>query len=56
MIDRLWRLEQNLRYLLHLYREGQRSFARKATAAERKTRKRAGLPLEDTRKILRIRA
>ena len=32
VIDRLWRLEQNLRYLLHLHCEGQRAFARKAEA------------------------
>src|SRR5882724_4578946 len=29
-IDALWNLSQNLRYLLHLHREGQRSFAKKA--------------------------
>src|ERR1700730_734008 len=40
-IDRIWRLEQDLRYFLHLHREGQRSFARRADAQERKTRKKA---------------
>jgi hypothetical protein len=29
-IDRLWNLEKNLRYLLHLHREGQRAFARRS--------------------------
>lgn len=29
-VDRIWRLEQDLRSLLHLHREGQRSFATKA--------------------------
>jgi len=29
-IDRIWNLEQTLRYLLRLHREGQWSFARKA--------------------------
>jgi len=32
VIDRLWRLEQTLRYLLHLHRDGQRSWHRKAAA------------------------
>jgi hypothetical protein len=27
-VDRLWSLEQTLRYLLHLHREGQRQFAK----------------------------
>ena len=43
VIDRCWRLEQNLRYLLHLHRAGQRAFLRKANAAEKKLRKKAGL-------------
>src|SRR4051812_30895643 len=34
VIDALWRLEQQLRYLLHLHREGQRQFARKAEEFE----------------------
>jgi hypothetical protein len=46
VIDRCWRLEKNLRYLLHLHRDGQRAFARKAAAQERRTRKRARLPAE----------
>lgn len=33
-IDSVWRLEQQLRYLLHLHKEGQRSFARKADRAK----------------------
>ena len=33
VVDRLWRLEQLLRYLLHLHREGQRSFAKQAQEA-----------------------
>ncbi len=53
VIDRLWRLEQNLRYLLHLHCEGQRAFARKAEAQERKTRKAAKIAGE---KVIRIRA
>jgi len=40
VIDRCWRLEQNLRYLLALHRDGQRAFARKAAKAEKKARKR----------------
>ena len=42
-IDRIWRLEQDLRFFLHLHREGQNAFARKAQTQERKTRKKAGL-------------
>ena len=38
VIDRCWRLEQDLRYLLGLHREGQRAFARKAANAEKKAR------------------
>ena len=53
VIDRLWRLEQNLRYLLHLHCEGQRAFARNAEAQERKTRKAAKIAGE---KVIRIRA
>jgi hypothetical protein len=30
VVDALWRLEQQLRYLLHLHRDGQRAFAAKA--------------------------
>ena len=39
VIDRCWHLEENLRYLLHLRREGQRAFAKKAAKAEKKARK-----------------
>ncbi len=42
-VDRIWRLEQDLRFFLALHREGQRSFARhtevqKAKATKRKER------------------
>lgn len=30
VVDAAWRLEQQLRFLLHLHREGQRSFAKKS--------------------------
>jgi hypothetical protein len=40
-IDRLWYLERTLRDLLHLHRDGQRSFARKANAAEKRSAKEA---------------
>jgi hypothetical protein len=30
VVDAIWRLEQQLRYLLHLHRQGQRAFAEKA--------------------------
>lgn len=32
-IDRSWRLEEDLRFLLHLHRDGQRDFAKKAHSA-----------------------
>jgi hypothetical protein len=41
VIDRLSRLEQTLRYLLHLHRDGQRSWHRKAAAQEEKAQKAA---------------
>lgn len=52
-IDRIWSLEENLRFLLHLHRDGQRSFVRQAQAAEKKLRKRAGLA---DPKIVRMKA
>lgn len=33
--DAIWRLEQQLRYLLNLHRDGQRSFAKRAAAASK---------------------
>ena len=33
VIDAVWRLEEQLRYLLHLHREGQRSFAQRHVSA-----------------------
>jgi hypothetical protein len=41
VIDRLWRLENNLRYLLHLHRDGQRAFGKRAAAAQKRASKRA---------------
>jgi hypothetical protein len=46
-VDRIWRLEQDLRFFFALHREGQRSFARqaevqKARAHKRKERNAAG--------------
>jgi len=32
-IDAIWNLSENLRYILHLHREGQRQFAKKAHSA-----------------------
>jgi hypothetical protein len=39
VLDRCWHLEGNLRFLLFLYRDGQRAFAKKVAAAEEKARK-----------------
>jgi hypothetical protein len=33
-VDRIYRLEDDLRFMLHLHREGQRSFAKKARPAK----------------------
>src|SRR3954468_1014135 len=33
-VDRIWALEQQLRFLLHLHKEGQRQFVKRATAQE----------------------
>ena len=40
VVARLWNLEQTLRYLLHLHRDGQRAFAKQAAKANQKTAKR----------------
>jgi hypothetical protein len=37
VVDAIWRLEQQLRYLLHLHREGQRAFAKKSKSVPPKT-------------------
>ncbi len=51
VIDRIWSLEETLRYLLRLHREGQRSFARKAAkSAASKDRK------AKTIKVIQLRA
>jgi hypothetical protein len=52
-IDRIWRVEQDTRFLLSLQRDGQRDFARRAEPQERKTRKKAELP---NQKIVGLRA
>lgn len=36
VIDAIWRLEKQLRFLLHLHKEGQRSFAKKAQTPTKK--------------------
>jgi len=38
-IDALWNLREHLRYLLHMHREGQRSFARQQAVQEPPARK-----------------
>src|SRR6266576_4846514 len=37
-VDALWNLRENLRYLLALHREGQRSFAKKAQPVKKHAR------------------
>lgn len=51
VVDRIWRLEQNLRYLLLLHRDGQRSFARQATATSKRD-----VHITKKPKIVRMRA
>lgn len=34
-VDAIWNLSEQLRYLLHLHREGQRAFAKKSAAPKR---------------------
>jgi hypothetical protein len=50
-VTAIWNLSQNLRYLLHLHREGQRSFAKRAQPVK----KHPNLKPADA-KIVRIRA
>jgi hypothetical protein len=52
-IDRLWYLERTLRDLLHLHRDGQRSFARKANAAAKRSLKEFK---KSEPKVIRLRA
>ena len=56
VIDRLWRLEQTLRYLLHLHRDGQRSWYRKAAAQEEKAHKAAEKAAKKMEKLFDIKA
>jgi hypothetical protein len=49
-VDRIWRLEEQLRFLLHLHRDGQRAFS-KQLAASQKRPKQVHRP-----KIVRMRA
>src|SRR5436853_5571515 len=53
-IDAIWNLSQNLRYLLHLHREGQRSFAKQSAESESKQQKKS--PQHATLKIVRMKA
>lgn len=53
VITAVWGLEDQLRFLLHLHRDGQRSFARKAKALEKKTRKAAQLRTAERIRILK---
>jgi hypothetical protein len=48
VVDAIWRLEEQLRYLLHLHREGQRQFARKASSIIKQSpaREQAGMRCE----------
>jgi hypothetical protein len=52
-IDRIWRVEQDTRFLLSLQRDGQRAFAKRAEIKQPRTRQRAAV---NERKIVSIRA
>jgi hypothetical protein len=43
-VDSIWRLEEQLRGLLHLHREGQRSFAQKSPSTIQKATKAKAKP------------
>lgn len=45
VIDRIWSLEQTLRYLLHLHREGQRAFAKQLTTSQKAVKQVRGLKI-----------
>jgi hypothetical protein len=51
VVDRIWRPEENLRYLLLLHRDGQRSFAKQAAAASKRS-----VHTTEKPKIVRMRA
>ena len=53
-VTAIWNLRENLRYLLALHREGQRSFAKQTSQAERKLQKKT--PAHAEPKIVQIRA
>ena len=53
-VTAIWNLRENLRYLLALHREGQRSFAKQTSDAERKLQKKT--PVHAEPKIVQIRA
>jgi uncharacterized membrane protein YccC len=52
-IDRIWRLEETLRYLLNLHREGQRQFAKHFQTTGKRATKKAR---KNQRNVIRIRA
>jgi hypothetical protein len=53
-VHALWNLRENLRYLLALHLEGQRSFAKQTAEAERRLQKKAAAHTEA--KIVQLRA
>jgi len=53
-VNALWNLRENLRYLLALHREGQRSFAKQSAEAEHKQQKKTAA--QPASKIVGIRA
>jgi hypothetical protein len=55
-VDTLWNLRENLRYLLALHREGQRSFAKKAQPATQPEAMLTPRKKSANTKIVRIRA
>ena len=50
VVDRLWRLEQQVRFLLHLHRDGQRAFAKQVARAQKRSASRTAAIQKKVRK------
>lgn len=53
-VNAIWNLQEQLRYLLYLHREGQREFAKQQTEAECKAQRAAAKPAKSN--IVRLKA
>jgi hypothetical protein len=55
-VNAIWNLSQTLRFLLHLHKEGQRSFAKQQIQADERSEKRHQKHLAAKAKIIRLKA